>query len=1201
MRRKSELFEDDLGKTRRRKRRGSRWFLRWVALFGLAGIALVASAPWIASSPSMVNSAIQRFGGLEPLKATVGDVSIGWLSPASVGNLELRDEAGNLLVSVRRVQTGKGILGWIRSTRELGTIGIEGVEADIVTSSGTTNLEQALAGFLKFEEPQEDEGSESNVALAGTISITDAKFRLREHGRPEQWLVEVPTLHAILPNAKQLIGPIELKAQVTSNSQNDSNSIGQIVAKAEQTADGAIELRARLDNLPLEIWHAIRARVPDIPVLGLSGVASGVLAGNAVDVENWTFDIQQIQVQNFAMSAPDLIGNEPAQLANIAAGGRVSLANQLLQLQDTQLVCDVGNVRASASIPWPVTLPNATNPFIDGATVAANGTVDLPQLVRASQSLLPMREDIQLVSGRMQFSATQRPSAANPQESRVQMTVSDLQARSTEGNITWQEPLTVELKADQQPSGTVYAIGAKAEFCDVQGSGTIENGNLAGNVNLDLLHRRLSQFMELPITAMNGAAELNVHWSLNEGDQVAATGTLQTTPLLIATPTGGEMREPAWKGDFSASATVQNGTPKQINRAHLELNATDEQLVVDLHEPIQLATEEGSALLPPAPFNISVAGDLAGWKRRGFVWLSEPPDVDVHGNIQLAVSGRMDTSHVEVLQANWESTPVALRTADFAFAEPRMVGNFKGRIDTTDLTRLQVDQLTVQANSFWVVAQDEASDGGQTRSGQARWLLDVQRLLDNLNSANASGFATSNSRPSRSTPTARLAASSSAAPSSAYSGSGTLQGGLQWRVGDTGAAFALQANGENVAVHSQSPSSPQPTVLWSEPTIALGLTGQWAKADGSVDVQSVQVQAPWLSYQGNLSYRSNELASEIVSEGQANYDAAQLTARLEPMLGKNIQLMGQQNVPIQVRWRRDASTAESVPALAGLDANARLGWQQARVIGIEVGQADVPVTISRGRLATAAEIPVSGGMLRWDITSDLTQDLLVIEQKPMTVLENVAITREMCSGWLKYVAPLVADATSIDGRLSLSLDQATLSPTDLTKQTVAGRLSVHRAAVGPGPIVNEITGLVKQIEAIRNSTDPNQVAATDPNKTWMQLPEQQISFQMVEGRVHHRDLKMDIGDAVLLTSGSVDVAGTLGMVVALPLPEAWTSRGPVLAAMKGQTLQFPVRGTVTRPQLDASLLGQFGRQTIQNAAQNLLQEGLNKGLEKLFK
>ena len=181
------------------------------------------------------------------------------------------------------------------------------------------------------------------------------------------------------------------------------------------------------------------------------------------------------------------------------------------------------------------------------------------------------------------------------------------------------------------------------------------------------------------------------------------------------------------------------------------------------------------------------------------------------------------------------------------------------------------------------------------------------------------------------------------------------------------------------------------------------MQGQWSAEDGTVDLSSLQLTTPWLNYQGNLSYRSGENSQTILSEGQATYDAALLTTKLEPMIGKNVQLVGKQTVPVKVTWNRDSQS--SAPALSGLQASTRLGWQQARVIGIEVGKADVPVSIENGLLVSAAEIPVSGGKLRWDIASDLTQDSLVIEQKPMVVLENVAITPEMCSGWLKYVAP----------------------------------------------------------------------------------------------------------------------------------------------------------------------------------------------------
>ena len=332
--------------------------------------------------------------------------------------------------------------------------------------------------------------------------------------------------------------------------------------------------------------------------------------------------------------------------------------------------------------------------------------------------------------------------------------------------------------------------------------------------------------------------------------------------------------------------------------------------------------------------------------------------------------------------------------------------------------------------------------------------------------------------------------------------------------------------------------------------------------------------------------------------GQAVYDAGQLSQKIGPMTGNNVQLAGKHTMPVEVNWHRDANDT-TTPALAGLRASARVGWEQARVIGIEVGKADVPVNINAGILTTAAEIPVSQGVLRWDLVSDLTKEQLVISQKPMTVLENVAITPEMCSGWLKYVAPLVAETTSVNGQLSLAIQRAELMPMDLSKQTVEGLLTMHKAEVGPGPLSNEVIGIAKQIEQIRKQDLTQPVSGQ--TKAWLTLPEQKITFAMVDGRVHHRDLKVDIGDATLMTAGSVAVNGQLELLASMPIPDKWTDKGPMLAALKGQSLQFPVRGTISKPQMDASMLGQLGRQAIMNTGQNLIQQQLNKGLDKLFK
>jgi translocation and assembly module TamB len=1156
------------------------------------------AAPYILSSTSIVNWSIAKFAGLAPLKLEVGSVQAGWFKAVAASDIKLIDESGNAIAKVASVSTEKGLLGWITNQSDLGTVRIDGTEAAVVAANGTTNIEQVLASLLNKEQPTNpEETKQSGKVRSGKIEITNTKLLLSEQGRPEQWVIDVPTLKTELPKADQLFGPIDLSVRIAEVSGVNQGGPGEILATAEQTADGAIQLKAKLTQLPLDIIHVVCARLPDLPIEAATGRISGSLAGIVANADKFTFDLQQVQVQNLGIQAPSLVGPTPARLNTILAAGRLTLADKLMKVEDTELSCDFGKIQAVANIPWPIQTPSLASPFIAGANIQAVGLVDLPKLTQAAQSLVPMRPDTQLRAGQLQFSLTQQ-SAANGQSpsasvtSTAKVVLTGLEAQAAGQQIRWNEPVTLELSAEQLANGPQFGIGAIAEFCNLKGRGTIENGIVEGNIDLALMHLRLSQFVTLPVNSMTGQAQMNMGWKMDANQLVTLKGQLATTPVVIETSTRAQMTEPAWTGNFDALMQLRNGTPTSINKLRLEMLAKDEKINVNLHDPIDLATTAPAASTTslaenlknaantqtaPAAFDVAVTGKLANWKHRALVWMSQPPEMDLDGVITaFNVSGKLDTKHAEVLQANWDIESLKVRMSDMGFAEPKVVGNFNGKVDTSDLTKLQIDQLKVQASSFSLVAKDEAA-ANNSRRGQANFVVDLQRLLTNVNGSAVAGAPN--------------------APTTQYSATGQMQGGLAWSVNSTGAEFRMQAQGKDIVATSVTAGS-APSPLWAESQVIANADGRWVASTGAVSIEPMQLQTPWINYQGKLAYGTSGKMQNLTLDGQAVYDAGQLSQKIAPMTGNNLQLAGQQTMPINVKWQRD-TTDTTTSALAGLEASARFGWDQARVVGIEVGKADVPVNVTAGKLTTAAEIPVSGGVLRWDIFSDLTAPNLVIQQKPMTVLENVAITREMCSGWLKYVAPLLAEATSIDGRLSLALQRAEFTPSDLTKQTVEGQLLMHKAEVGPGPLSNELIGVVKQIDQIRKADFTQPVSA--PNRVWLQLPQQQIAFAMVQGRVYHKDLKVDLGDASLSTSGSVDVAGQLELMASMPIPDKWTEKGVVLTALRGQSLQFPVRGTVSKPQLDASALRQIGRQTLESAGQNLLQQQLNKGLDKLFK
>lgn len=1156
-----------------------------LGLFAFVALLLVIMfLPRILTSKSLLTGIVNQYAGIAPLRVDFERVDAGWLTPVSATGIRLSDAEGNRLVQVADVQTEKGILGWIMSSSSLGTIKVNQVEAAVVAYDGTTNIEQALQPLLESLATTPEDAStdtSSSASMSGTIEVTDSRFLLTERGRPEQWVVSIPQLSVALPNADQVVGPVELKMNLADASGTVPDSMGKIAADVHQSpTDGAFEVRAMMENVPIDFWHVLHARLPEVPIEELQGRVSAVLAGKMVSDQAWSFAAQKLEASNLAVVAPTLLGEQPARLTQIAGRATCTLSDNLLQLVGAELNCDFATTAASASIPWPIEIPTAENPFLNGATVDASGVVDLPRLVQAAKSLIPIRDDTQLTSGRAQFAFKQNKNADGTPYSNAKLQLSDLKAMASGQALNWQTPLAVELNASKNGGALRLDALAQAEFASLQGGGSIESGQLVGNVDLNVLQQRLSQWVELPITTMNGAANIDMHWTLQGSDVVVASGTLETSPLVIATSIGKELKEPAWKGNLDAQLTLANGSPQRIDQAKLALTSRDERVSLNLQQPLYLVEPEGTTPAPAA-FDVDLQLNLANCNRRGTVWLTEPPEVDVRGNLQLVANGLIDLHHVELLSANWGSKPIEVHTPTVSFAEPQMVGKFTGRVDTNDLTRLVVEVLQVQSTSFSLGAQDSANpDGSESRIGRAVLHVDLDRLMRNVNNSVANAQAL---------PPGTEAASK-------LSATGIMDLQLAWQVNATAAGVNTQVTGQNIVVYSQSPGQIAPQPIWQEPNLTATVAGTWIADNNQVDIPTLQLQLPWLNYAGSVAYSQTQTGQAVKLNGNANYDSAQLSTKLAPFTGGQVQLVGTQNVPINVSWNGNADPNASV--LSGLQVATQLGWEQALVAGIALGKADVPIRITDGQLATAAEIPVSGGALRWDIESDLAAPELVLVQKPMNVLENVEITEEMCQGWLKYVAPLLAEATSVDGRLSLRLDEAKLTPADPKRQTVLGQIVIHNATVGPGPLSNQVITLVKQVEAIRKKDFTQAVSSTQ--RVWMDMPEQRIDFEMRDGRVVHRNLNVKIGDARISTSGSVAVDGQMEMLATMPIPDDWADKSPLLAGLKGQSLQFPMGGTLSQPQIDTRLLQQLGRQTVQNAASGLLQQQLNRGLDKLL-
>ncbi len=1191
-----------------------RRFKKRYVLFGgfiLVFAAIIFGVPYALQNRDIVVAMINRNAGIAPMRIDLASIEGGWLRSIKVRGLRLIDDKGAELVKVGEIETELNLISVGINYKNLGTITIRGAEAVLDVQPGTTNIEEAIRPLLYPANPSaaQTQTPASNPASfslpKGRIRIADAIVHARDSVDLTSWDFKVSEADIPFPTQEQPIPPMTLVGLVQQIDAlpGETKMGGQFTVRTQpisglagaNTTVAPMKMNISTNGLPLQWFSLVKRRMPEIPIERLLGLATIQADIELRSNSNIQAQIQTAQIDSLRIVAPALVGNRGAGLEQIKLSGNVQLSQNRLSTQNATLQCDIGALQANADMPWPPVIPTVTQPWLNDTDLDVQGRVDLARLIQVAPDIIQMQDQVQLLAGNATLTAQQRKSPlipgttnAVPPTSKYQMQLGGLQATVQGNTMRWDQALqaTVDVSANAQGHPS-FKADCSAEFCKMEGSGDLQDGQLTGNFDLAKMQQRLSQWFALPVESLSGSAECQVVWKQDGSNRLSANGKLVTTPVKIVNRYG-QLDEPAWDGTFEMVARVDQGRIIQIDRGQALFQAAGELLSAQLLEPISLVgTSPGMAQLPPAGIQLKLVGDLAGWQRRGQLFAGVDPGITLGGKCQLDATGAMDIHHVEVTQANLVTEPFMIKSGDTYFRESRVVGNFTGRIDSKNIARLQVDNLLIASESFALQAKDAAVPNRElARQGQAGYRIDPSRLMSAIQFATPNGSSASD-----------------------ISVEGDVTGQIVWQVDPQQIAWQLIADAKNIRALQRiavpSPSSGQivntvsnrsntPTVLWEEPQAKMLIDGRYEVSTGKLEVPNAQLMTEWIAYAGKSNMTTQGKKTILVSQGNMTYDATRVAEKLRPWTGDYLKVQGQRTQPIEVTW----ASSEGANWADSLQAKSQIGWDRASVIGIDIGTADFPLKIENGRFLSRAEIPVSQGTLRWNLDGDVAGNPIVINQSPEKVIDNVAITKQMCQGWLKYVAPILADVASVQGNLSLKIDEAAIVPTDLKRQTIRGQLLVHGANVGPGPLADQLLGLVQQVRALRKGA-----GATDGGgqaTTWLQLPEQQIGFDVQQGRVAHKNMQIQAGDVVINTSGSVGIDGQLELIAAVPILKEWVDKAPMLQSLAGQQIQIPVRGTIQQPKMDLSSFASIGQQLATAALQGVAQKQIDKGIGKLL-
>jgi hypothetical protein len=398
--------------------------------------------------------------------------------------------------------------------------------------------------------------------------------------------------------------------------------------------------------------------------------------------------------------------------------------------------------------------------------------------------------------------------------------------------------------------------------------------------------------------------------------------------------------------------------------------------------------------------------------------------------------------------------------------------------------------------------------------------------------------------------------------------------------------------------------------LWQEKQIALGFRGEYDRRGDAAKLESLELGSNALRIKAAGGIGSISRQANLDLRGEIAYDWETLSPVLRPYIGDDAQFEGRETRqfavrgPVQGLFQTPGAVAGSHNAtdtfawIKPVTAKAGVGWNRAQVFGLAIDRGEIATELADGVLnVTPIELAVSEGRVRLAPLVRLTPGPAELTLPQGKVIEKVRVTPQMTSGWLKYIAPTIAEATRTEGTLSLELEGGRVPLMNPEAADIAGRLDIHSLEVTPSPSSQPLVLLIEQIRAIVERRPPP--AELGRNQVLLSMSEQKVDFRMVEGRVHHQGLAMRIGDVTVRTRGWVAMDQTIGLVAEVPILDRWVANDPLLAGLKGQVLEIPIEGTLRQWNYQRALQ-QLAAQIVQKGAGSIIEQQLNRQLDRLF-
>jgi hypothetical protein len=1103
-------------------------------------LVLLWFLPIILAKTPLLNWAANRFGNLKG-RVAIQSASLGWFTAPSIEGIELRDERDRPVVENLSVSGSTSLVGMMLNSSNLGTFTLDKPKLTLHVRPDGSNLEDVIANYLK--------GPSSSKKVGVQLVVNDASVEIVDETTKQKWQVEKFSLDLKMP-AKEA-DPLVASASARFPNADPQQS-GKLEAKinlslASDSAKPLNELALKIERFPLEILEPAFSRFSiDATTAGYLYADLHTAMGDKANPAKTTVE-GSVETENLAVAMPAL-GKNPTRITNLRMNGRGSVASGQIDIDRSSFECDAGDATISGSLRLKdeTGKSNLTLAGLMRQSCELNGRVDLARLAALFPTILHVREQTQITSGEIRASFVSRPQE-NPQSKsnayawQGEVHAANLTAVDNGRPISWPKPLDARFAAHEEPQGIVVEhLQCDSDFLTVTGGGTSDDLTASATFDLKQLADRLGQFVEMGGYQLAGQGRIESSWKRDAQQLFDASSTVELRNIVVGFAGQRPWQEPSLTTTLSARGKT-DFSPKNtsIDVASVGLQAGQDQFHAQLLKPVRNLTDGGVW-----PLRVVANGQMATWLSRAAAF-APLGGYQAGGTCSLEAQMTASMAAIEISNAKIRADQLAIASPSFYLNEPQLEltasGSWVAKDRRLNIVSTELKNYTLSASvRNFVLSTPEK--GPFELSGAVNYQGDLNRLQH--------CFA------------------DRAKPASFAIG-GIMTGNAQFK--QTGGVIQCSTANEvsNLAVASASGQQ------FQEQKIAINAAAQYDNKTKLMKIDKAEIQSSVISAGAIGQIASKDQTTADIKSAYL-YNFSRLSDLLEPSFGKKIRFYGSNDGSFT--WNGPLSLEKGQAAT-------ELKWDRASLYGFDLGPATVKPKLAGGVLSIEPmQVPVSDGKLFLAPKVRLAPEPMELTMPKGILAQQVQITTEMCSMFLMYIAPIMADVSEAHGAFSIELEDCRLPLANPKMGALKGKFIVHNVEIGPGPLIRELAILMDR-------------------ETPAKLRQQSVvNFQMAQGRIYHDNMELIFPDFTIRTQGSVGIDDqSLSMQADMPIPPKWLVNNPAAPALRNQTIRIPIGGTLSRPQLDRAKLEEYTRQFIQKAAGNLLEEGLNRGLDQLFR